>query len=105
MPFILFSGFFVTFDTIPPYLYWLTYISFVRYAFEGIMIATYGFGRARLNCSDVFCMFRDPLRYLRQYQMEDASFLVNSLALLAILIVVRSASYFVLRYVWDILST
>ncbi|XP_022251884.1 ATP-binding cassette sub-family G member 4-like [Limulus polyphemus] len=70
IPFLLFSGFFITFKTIPDYLRWLSYISYIRYAFEGLMLSIYGFGRPELECEEVFCPFVDPSDFLKFMDMN-----------------------------------
>lgn len=97
VPIILFSGFFVNFDAIPKYLKFLSYVSYVRYSFEGAMISVYGYNRAKLKCSDAYCHFKSPTKFLEEMSMQDAVFWVDAVALAGFLIILRVIAYFVLR--------
>ncbi|XP_055917303.1 ATP-binding cassette sub-family G member 1 isoform X1 [Eupeodes corollae] len=98
IPTILFSGFFVNFDTIPGYLQWVTYVSYVRYGFEGAMVSIYGMDRAKLECSEIYCHFRSPKKFLEEMSMDKAEFWIDSCALIGIFIALRIIAYFVLRW-------
>lgn len=98
IPTILFSGFFVNFDTIPGYLQWVTYISYVRYGFEGAMVSIYGMDRAKLQCSEIYCHFRSPKKFLEEMSMDKAEFWIDSCALIGTFIALRIIAYFVLRW-------
>lgn len=98
IPIVLFSGFFVNFNAIPSYLQWLTYLSYVRYGFEGAMLSVYGYGREKLNCSEAYCHFRIPSKFLGEMTMEHANFWVDFGALCAFFVFIRIVSYLVLRF-------
>lgn len=98
IPVVLFSGFFVNFNAIPSYLQWLTYLSYVRYGFEGAMLSVYGFDRAKLQCSEAYCHFRSPQKFLEEMTMADANFWVDVGALSAFFVFIRVISYLVLRF-------
>ncbi|XP_076296277.1 ATP-binding cassette sub-family G member 4 isoform X2 [Lasioglossum baleicum] len=98
VPFLLFSGFFVSFDAIPVYLRWITYLSYIRYGFEGTALATYSFGREKLKCFQVYCHFKNPETTLEELDMLDADFTLDILALLLIFLVLRIAAYLFLRW-------
>ncbi|KAL0267160.1 UNVERIFIED_CONTAM: hypothetical protein PYX00_009508 [Menopon gallinae] len=103
VPFLLFSGFFVSFDAIPIYLRWITYLSYIRYGFEGTALATYGFNREKLKCFQIYCHFRNPTTTLEELDMLNADFTVDIIALTVIFFVLRIAAFLFLR--WKLRST
>ncbi|XP_062559675.1 ATP-binding cassette subfamily G member 4 isoform X3 [Armigeres subalbatus] len=98
IPIILFSGFFVNFDVIPKYLQWLTYVSYVRYGFEGAMVSVYGLGREKLRCTEIYCHYRSPQKFLEEMSMDKAEYWIDATALFCLFIGLRIVAYLVLRW-------
>ncbi|XP_044747965.1 ATP-binding cassette sub-family G member 4 isoform X1 [Coccinella septempunctata] len=98
VPFLLFSGFFVSFDAIPIYLRWITYLSYIRYGFEGTALATYGFNRTKLECHQPYCHFKDPSTTLEELDMQYSEYSLDIIALLVIFLILRIAAFLFLRW-------
>uniref|UniRef100_A0A8D8ZVH1 ATP-binding cassette sub-family G member 1 n=1 Tax=Cacopsylla melanoneura TaxID=428564 RepID=A0A8D8ZVH1_9HEMI len=103
VPFLLFSGFFVSFDAIPIYLRWITYLSYIRYGFEATALATYGFGREKLKCFQTYCHFKNPETTLEELSMTHSSFFLDIVALIGIFFILRISAFVFLR--WKLMSS
>ncbi|KAL3267567.1 hypothetical protein HHI36_011684 [Cryptolaemus montrouzieri] len=99
IPMVLFSGFFANLDDIPYYLKWLPYASYVKYSFEGTMIAIYGLDREKLDCKIDYCHFKYPKRFLEEMSMKDDmnTFILDVAVLFGLFLLLRIFTYFVLR--------
>ncbi|XP_030745778.1 ATP-binding cassette sub-family G member 4 [Sitophilus oryzae] len=99
IPMVLFSGFFANLDDIPYYLKWLPYISYVKYSFEGSMVAIYGLNRPKLQCTVDYCHFKYPTAFLNQMSMKGdmTTYFIDIAVLGGLFVFLRIVAYFVLR--------
>lgn len=99
IPMVLFSGFFANLNDIPKYLSWISYVSYVRYSFEGAMIAVYGLDREKLLCEEIYCHYKYPKTFLKQLSLNGdmTSYLIDVGALIGFFLLVRISTFFVLK--------
>jgi hypothetical protein len=96
IPLVIFAGFFIKLSAVPPYLNWVTYVSFFRYGFEGSMLAIY-YERPPIDCFQPYCYFRSPNKLLQEFDMDQGSYLFCIAGLLFYFVAMRFAGYFFLR--------
>ncbi|GAU88563.1 hypothetical protein RvY_01244 [Ramazzottius varieornatus] len=108
IPILLFSGFFLSLKMIPQYMQWLSYISYVRYSFEGAMLAVYGFDRGSICQTNQtieellegtnMCYFSDAKSFLDEMGITNTHWWLDFLVLCMFFVVLRVIAYLVLRW-------
>ncbi|CAG4972313.1 unnamed protein product [Parnassius apollo] len=99
VPMMMFAGFGVTLRDLPPYLYWGSYISYLRYGLEGLIGAIYGLERPTLDCDQaVYCHYKHPKTFLNIIAMSPDMFWWDVLALTIFVVVLRVAAFLLLKW-------
>lgn len=69
-----------------------------RYGFEGTLLSIYGFDRKPLHCSEAYCHYKSPKKFLEEMDIVGAEFWIDFLVLFSFFIILRTIGYFVLRW-------
>lgn len=69
-----------------------------RFHSIGAMLSIYGMDREKLKCSEMYCHFRSPKKFLEEMSMDTSTYWIDAVSLIAIFIVLRVIAYFVLRW-------
>jgi hypothetical protein len=97
LPLVIFSGFFLNLRDVPTWFKWLTDVSYFRYAFEGLVLSVYGYNRPNLKCSEIYCYFKSPLKFLQEFEMADRVYAYDVLALVIWVLVAQVSLFFALK--------
>lgn len=96
---MMFAGFGVTLRDLPMYLYWGSYISYLRYGLEGYVGAIYGLDRETMFCpEDKYCHYKYPEQFLEEIAMRGDQFWNDIIALVIILFFLRILAYVLLKW-------
>ncbi|CAG9578908.1 unnamed protein product [Danaus chrysippus] len=84
IPMLMFSEFFIPYQEMPSYLQPFALMSYFRYSFDAFMQTAYGFGRKNLPCNKIFCLFKQPDKYLDYLGLQQ-NFTNDVIALVALI--------------------
>uniref|UniRef100_A0A1B0GHE0 Putative transporter abc superfamily breast cancer resistance protein n=1 Tax=Lutzomyia longipalpis TaxID=7200 RepID=A0A1B0GHE0_LUTLO len=94
---VMYSGFLISYNLIPSYLKPLSYLSFVRYYFEGLLQTIYGFDREDLDCEGVSCFFRSPKKILENLAIDETNYVWDFVGSFIWIVALKLITIFALR--------
>lgn len=93
------AGYLIFFNHMPVILYYISYINYFRYSFEGMVQAVYGFHRENLRCPShvEYCHLRTPSIILKELSMSKPMFWIDVTILFSWFVVIRIMVYMSLK--------
>jgi hypothetical protein len=68
----------------------------LRYGFEGTISSLYDYNRTKLHCSEAFCHFRSPEKFIEALDIEESVYWFDVAALLIFFVVIRVITFLIL---------
>ncbi|XP_050035420.1 ATP-binding cassette sub-family G member 1-like isoform X1 [Dermacentor andersoni] len=96
-PAYFFCGFFVPAHLLSPYTRWMTDASYMYYAYNGLLLSVYGYGREHLECDEFVCLYEDPAHFLEVVGAADKKIHVLTVVLLAFELAARLTAFALLK--------
>ncbi|XP_051171874.1 ATP-binding cassette sub-family G member 1-like [Leptopilina boulardi] len=94
-----FCGFFIYYKDMAPIIEKISRFIFTRYVSEGALNGIYSYNRKKLDCpSDViYCHFRDPIIFLREFGINEPKFMTDVVVLASHAAFLFLVAYFLLK--------
>lgn len=92
----IFSGIFVLIKDTHSMLHWIFSISFIKHALDGSTTAILGWNRGKMHCSEDYCHYQLPRKFLNTIDMEE-NFLKSVGALIFFFLIFRLIAFFIMR--------
>ncbi|KAK5645428.1 hypothetical protein RI129_006728 [Pyrocoelia pectoralis] len=95
IPLTLFAGYLINIDAIPKYLRWLSYVSWLRYGFEGLMVNQWS-GINYINCTGTAACPSNGMAVLNSYHLHEENLVLDVILIVVLLCLYRLLAYFAL---------
>lgn len=94
---IVYSGYVVLFSHMSSFMRTVSYGSFLRYAFEGLVLSLYADNRDILACPKDYCHYRHPKMILDTFSFTYDNYWIDVAILSSIVIIMRFIAFFTLK--------
>nr|AIN44118.1 ATP-binding cassette sub-family G member 1-like protein [Laodelphax striatellus] len=94
---LLFGGFLALYKHMTLPLYLISFLSYMRYTMEGMVLSTYGFQRPPLDCPKNYCHYRIPSVVLEEVDMKEDHYWIDVFVLISMSVFFSFYAYVTLK--------
>ncbi|KAK0075102.1 hypothetical protein PV325_007354 [Microctonus aethiopoides] len=94
---LIFAGFLALFRHMPVFMYYISYLSYLRYGLDAMIEAIYGNNREKLPCPIDYCHYRIPASIIEELSMGNGRFWLDIGVLFLNFILLRLVAYCALK--------